>query len=165
VPLLLGLGAASAALGRKFTSRMMKAGAVLVLALGLVMVGRGFTLSGLQPIGAPGGGDKNPQGDVSVVADGVQTVTTTLSAAGYPEFTVQAGVPVRWNLKVPAGTLTGCNRTVVVPAYGIEMPLKVGDNWIDFTPTSTGTIPFSCWMGMIDSRIHVVAPAEPTRNG
>ncbi len=165
VPLLLGLGAASAALGRRFSSRMMKAGAVLVLALGVVMVGRGFTLSGLQPLGASGSTDKMPQGIVSVVSDGVQTVTTTLSAAGYPEFTVQAGVPVHWDLKVPAGTLTGCNRTVVVPAYNVQKALQVGDNWIDFTPTATGTIPFSCWMGMVDSRIHVVAPAAPTSNG
>lgn len=165
VPLLLGLGAASAALGRRFTSRMMKVGAVVVLALGIVMIGRGFTLSGLQPIGASGQDVPGAQGIVSVVEDGVQTVTTTLSAAGYPAFTVQTGVPVRWDLKVPAGTLTGCNRTVVVPAYGIERALEVGDNWIEFTPTATGTVPFSCWMGMIDSSIHVVAAGTPTAQG
>jgi sulfite exporter TauE/SafE/copper chaperone CopZ len=160
VPLLLGLGAASVVLGRRFTARMMKVGAVLVLALGVVMIGRGFTLSGFAPVTAPGQTPTVTSGvDPSVKGD-TQVVTTELSAAGYPEFTVNAGVPVHWNLKVSAGTLTGCNKTIVVPAYRIQRNLKVGDNWIDFTPTKSGTVPFSCWMGMIQSRIHVVDAAN-----
>jgi len=31
-----------------------------------------------------------------------------------------------------------------------------GDNIIEFTPTETGTIPYSCWMGMIKSNITIV---------
>ena len=156
VPLLLGLGAASAVLGRRFTTRMMKVGAVLVLALGVVMIGRGFTLSGFAPVEALGQTPTVTAGADPSVKEGVQVITTELSSAGYPEFTVTQGVPVHWNLKVPAGTLTGCNKTVVVPAYKIQRNLKVGDNWIDFTPTKSGTVPFSCWMGMIQSQIHVV---------
>jgi sulfite exporter TauE/SafE/copper chaperone CopZ len=156
VPLLLGLGAASAVLGRRFTARMMKVGAVLVLALGVVMIGRGFTLSGFAPVAALGQTPTVTSGADPSVKEGVQVITTVLTSAGYPEFTVTQGVPVHWNLKVPAGTLTGCNKTVVVPAYKIQRNLKVGDNWIDFTPISSGTVPFSCWMGMIQSQIHVV---------
>jgi plastocyanin domain-containing protein len=31
-----------------------------------------------------------------------------------------------------------------------------GENIIEFTPEKTGTIPYSCWMGMIGSSIEVV---------
>lgn len=34
--------------------------------------------------------------------------------------------------------------------------LQPGDNVIEFTPTETGTFAYSCWMGMIRSRITVV---------
>jgi len=47
VPLMLGLGAASAMLGGRFTGGMMKLSAVLVLLLGLIMLQRGLLLSGI----------------------------------------------------------------------------------------------------------------------
>ena len=48
VPLMFGLGALSSLLSSKFTSRMMKVSAALVLLLGLVMVNRGLALSGVN---------------------------------------------------------------------------------------------------------------------
>ena len=36
------------------------------------------------------------------------------------------------------------------------MLVTEGDTVIEFTPTSSGTFPFSCWMGMIRSKITVV---------
>lgn len=46
VPLMFGFGAVSALLSRKFTGRMMKVSAALVIALGIVMTGRGLSLVG-----------------------------------------------------------------------------------------------------------------------
>lgn len=47
VPLMLGLGSAVAALGRRFTKTVMTVGAVLVVVLGLAMLSQGGSLSGL----------------------------------------------------------------------------------------------------------------------
>jgi sulfite exporter TauE/SafE/copper chaperone CopZ len=51
VPLMLGLGSLVSALGRRFTQAVMRAGAVLVAALGLAMLSQGGSLSGLLPPG------------------------------------------------------------------------------------------------------------------
>ena len=79
-----------------------------------------------------------------------------MSYNGYDSITVKAGIPVRWNLKVPEGVLTGCNNAIVIPEYGIEKTLQAGDNIIEFTPEEPGTVQFTCWMGMIRSEINVV---------
>lgn len=65
-------------------------------------------------------------------------------------------------IKAEKSSLNGCNNSIIIPAYGIEKPLAVGDNIIEFTPTESGTIPFSCWMGMIRSSITVTDTAAGT---
>ena len=86
----------------------------------------------------------------------LQSVTSGMSSGGYESITVKAGIPVRWNLKVPDGALTGCNSAIVIPEYGIEKTLQTGDNIIEFTPVEEGTVQFSCWMGMIRAEIKIV---------
>lgn len=49
VPLMLGLGSAVSALGKKFTHKVMTVGAVLVVVLGLAMISQGGALSGWLP--------------------------------------------------------------------------------------------------------------------
>ncbi len=49
VPLLLGLGSAVSALGKRFAQKVMSVGAVLVVVLGLAMLSQGGSLSGLLP--------------------------------------------------------------------------------------------------------------------
>lgn len=46
-PLLIGLGSATSLLGGKLTAKMMKVSALVILALGFVMISRGFALSGI----------------------------------------------------------------------------------------------------------------------
>ncbi len=48
VPLMFAFGATSAYLGKKFTAKMMKVSAVLVMVLGVIMLHRGFSLSGID---------------------------------------------------------------------------------------------------------------------
>lgn len=94
--------------------------------------------------------------DKAVLDGNVQNITSELTANGYPDLAVQAGVPVRWNLHAAPGTINSCNNALVIPAYGVEVELKEGDNIIEFTPDKSGTIPYSCWMGMINANILVV---------
>jgi len=54
VPLMFGLGAISSIAGGKFTQKMMRISAVLVIVLGVVMFNRGLSLSGYSfPISMP----------------------------------------------------------------------------------------------------------------
>ena len=86
----------------------------------------------------------------------LQKINSSMSYNSYDSITVKAGIPVRWNLKVPEGILTGCNNAIIIPQYGIEKELQEGDNIIEFMPKETGNVPFSCWMGMIRSEIKIV---------
>lgn len=159
VPLMFGLGALSSALGKKFTHKVMTVGAVLVVVLGMSMFSQGWSLSGWSlPALLPDSLTPNSgTAENSVkVEDGVQIVNSTLSSGRYPSITVQAGLPVKWMIDAPQGSVNGCNNRVFIPEYNIEYQFKTGENVIEFTPSKTGSFPFSCWMGMIRGTIKVV---------
>jgi hypothetical protein len=189
IPLMFALGAASSALsnatssvkGQVFSRRVMQAGAFLVAALGLVMFSSGWSLSGFtNPLdaaaslksasaqeqsaqAAPGASASRTQDSsppVSVIQNGVQIVNSTLQRTRYPAITVQQGIPVRWIINAPPGSITGCNNRMIIREYGIQYTFKQGDNVIEFTPTSAGRFSYSCWMAMIYSTITVLAVAE-----
>jgi uncharacterized protein len=126
---------------------------ILLVVVVLAVVAAGAVLAmnkGLFSADSAAGADK------AVLEGNVQNITSELTANGYPDLVVQAGVPVRWNLHAAAGTINSCNNALVIPAYGIEVELREGDNIIEFTPDKTGTIPYSCWMGMINADVLVV---------
>jgi sulfite exporter TauE/SafE len=177
VPLMLAFSLASAFLPRKIIPGMIKASSVLVMFLGLITLGRAAALSGIalpefgspRPVlaqisaGVPGssiaGEPKSADADAPVQAalnGGVQSVLTDFGSSGYYlPFTVQAGIPVKWTIRVKADGLNGCNNPITIPSYGIKKTLVPGDNLIEFTPKKEGVIPYTCWMGMISSRITV----------
>ncbi|HYH05194.1 MAG TPA: sulfite exporter TauE/SafE family protein, partial [Bacillota bacterium] len=156
VPLMFGLGAISTILSRKFTGRMLKFSAILVIVLGLVMVNRGLSLSGKTFAISDGGS----QAAVAQLQGTIQTVTTGFDQGRYQPFVVQKGVPVRWIIQARPEDLNGCNNPIAIPEYGIEKRLVPGENIIEFTPTKEGNITYTCWMGMISSNIKVVKDLE-----
>ena len=156
VPLMFALGAASSALGKRFTKKVMTVGAVLVAVLGLSMLSQGLSLSGATLFDAPTF-SANTQGiSPANIENGVQMVGSTLLARGYPHITVEVGKPVIWTITAPEGSINGCNNRMIIQEYGIEYSFQPGDNVIEFTPTKTGKFPYSCWMGMIHGTITVV---------
>ncbi len=167
VPFMFCLGALSSALGKKFTGKFMTVGAVLVVVLGMSMFSQGWSLSGWSiPKVLPnsqGTGD-SPESNITI-EDGVQIVNSTLSSGSYPTITVQAGMPVKWVIDAPEGSINGCNNRIFIPEYNIEYQFKKGKNVIEFTPSKTGTFSFSCWMGMIRSTIHVVESGSELPTG
>ena len=92
--------------------------------------------------------------------EGVLEIKTELDGYGYPAITVEKGVPVKWTILAEEADLTFCNNEITIPALNITKSLVAGENVIEFTPTETGTIPYSCWMGMIRSSITVVEDLE-----
>lgn len=204
VPLMLGLGSFVTALGKRFTKKVMTAGAVLVVVLGLAMLSQGGSLSGLISddlmliiilvlclVGMASvlpfkkavyksaavsaaicagvlilfswnlwrTSDYNTinagtEGKATV-ADGVQTVTSTLLPGRYPDITIRQGLPVKWIINAPQGSINGCNYKIFIPEYGLEHSFKTGENVIEFLPDKEGTYQYSCWMGMIRGKITV----------
>ena len=178
VPLMLVFGLTATLLPRKFVPVMVKASAVLVMFLGVVTFARAASLAGIalpsissMPAAAfvspnnagntaAGGNASNPDA-VNVglikatVSGGRQTVLTEFKDGQYVPFAVQAGLPLTWTIRISADDLNGCNNELVIPAYNIRKKLEPGDNVIEFTPSKTGRIGYSCWMGMIRSSITV----------
>jgi len=155
VPLMFGFGAISSFLSGKFTHRMMKVSAVLVMILGVIMLSRGFNLSGFNFVNNITYAASNSS-NIAKVEGAVQTVTTKLESGRYTPFIVQKGIPVKWTIQASANDINGCNETITVPKYGISKKLIPGDNLIEFIPDEDGNIPYTCWMGMISSNINVV---------
>ena len=159
LPLMFGLGAIVTMLGNKFTKKMMKISAVLVVVLGVIMLGRGLVLSGITfPTNSPvaAAATSTAASAEDSVEDGAQNITSALTSRGYPDITVKKGVPVVWNLQADSSNINGCNRTLVISEFDLQVKLQAGDNIIKFTPTESGTITYSCWMGMQTGKITVV---------
>jgi sulfite exporter TauE/SafE/copper chaperone CopZ len=198
VPLMFGIGAVSSLLsgasrGRAFAAIVTKAGAILVMVMGLTMFTYGSNLSGfpspgdfisldfisldfipgfagtsraaVNPPAVKAGWKGNAaftpsEGTPFQIENGVQIVSSTLGGGRYPAITVQAGVPVKWTINAPAGSINGCNNRMIIREYGIEHRFTPGENVIEFTPVRTGKFPYSCWMGMIRSSITVVEEGQ-----
>jgi sulfite exporter TauE/SafE/plastocyanin domain-containing protein/copper chaperone CopZ len=155
VPLMFGFGAISSLLSNKFTHKMMKVSAVLVMILGVIMLNRGFNLSGFaftSGITAKA----SSSASVAKIDGNSQVITTKLQSGSYTPFTVQKGIPVKWTIQADASQINGCNGTVTIPSLGISKTLQPGNNEIDFTPAAEGNILYTCSMGMISSNITVV---------
>lgn len=153
VPLMFGFGAISSFLSSKFTHKMMKVSAVLVMVLGFIMVNRGLILSGFNVAFAASG-----SGNVAKIEGSIQKVTTKLESDKYASIIIQKGIPVKWIIKAEKGSLNRCNNKILIPEYNIEnLVLVPGNNVIEFTPGKEGRFTYSCWMGMITGSIRVVA--------
>lgn len=157
VPLMFGFGAVSTMLSGKFTHKMMKVSAVLVIVLGVIMANRGMALSGFSLPSMPFSVNSGAQGSsVATIQGDIQIVTTKLSPGRYEPITVQKGIPVKWIIQAQKGDINGCNNEIVIPKLNKKKKFEAGDNIIEFTPTEAGTFAYSCWMGMIRSEITVV---------
>jgi plastocyanin domain-containing protein len=142
----------------------MRAGAVLITAMGLTMFSNGWNLGGFASPAdffAAKFGARQSQGESAVfepvIQNGAQIINSTLLPGRYPAITVQEGIPVRWTINAPQGSINGCNNRMLIREYGIEHSFKTGDNVIEFTPSRAGRFSYSCWMGMIRSSITVAA--------
>ena len=88
--------------------------------------------------------------------NGVQVVESQLSSGKYPSISVKKDVPVKWIINATEDSINGCNYKIYINSYGIEHTFQKGENIIEFTPTKSGNIGYSCWMGMIKGNINVV---------
>lgn len=151
LPVMNIFGAALSVLSTNFTKRILKASALIVVILGVIMISRGMTLSGvgfnMNSVSAalsPATG----QGPINITGN-VQHISMVVDASGWTpdRFVLKKGVPVQWTIDVRQ--LTSCNNEIIVPAYNLDIKLKQGLNTVQFTPDKEGVVSWSCWMGMI----------------
>ncbi len=164
VPLLFTFGAISSFLSKKFNARVMTVSAVLVILLGVAMFQNGTSLSGFNIFPSASISGQVQSNNIAVVDNGVQVVRSKITSGSYEPIVVQKGIPVKWTIQADDGTINGCNNSIIIPKLKIQKRLATGDNVIEFTPTDSTTIAFSCWMGMIRSKITVVDDLGDTEN-
>lgn len=93
----------------------------------------------------------------SINTEGKQEVVVDVTSNGYKSSvnTLKAGVPVRLTLKT--NNTVGCSRSFVIPDLKISKVLKeTGEEVLEFTPTKTGRLSFTCSMGMFSGEFNVI---------
>lgn len=154
LPVMLGFGSLTTLISHKTTAKILKISAIIVLVLGLVTLNRGLALTG-SPFSFDSikesliGTAIGTSSGSATIANGTQEINMEVTASGWTPnvFTLKKGVPVKWNINVKQ--LTGCNNEILVNDYGLDIKLKEGMNVVEFTPDKTGTVRWSCWMGML----------------
>ncbi|MFA6255075.1 MAG: sulfite exporter TauE/SafE family protein [Patescibacteria group bacterium] len=147
IPLMFGFGAFISYLSKSYMKKIIKISAVVVGLLALVMINRGLTNFGW---GVSFGHGTMINQKQSNNPGNYQVVNMYLTYGGYDPnvLPVKKGIPVRWVINVKQ--LSGCTSSIVLHGgYNISRQLQMGENIIEFTPTQTGEIPFSCGMQMV----------------
>ncbi|MFP3041995.1 heavy metal transporter [Treponema primitia] len=121
--------------------------------------------SGAAVARIPAAAGSGPYRNPAEVQGGEQIIATTFSSRRYVPITVQVGIPVKWTISMEQGSLNGCNGAMIIPKFNVRQRLKVGSTVVEFTPTETGNIAYSCWMGMIRSTITVVENLSAESSG
>jgi uncharacterized protein len=144
LPGLLSVGAISSFAKGKVQKYFVRFAAVLVILLGVFSISAGLNLAGINPATISFGSGDTP----APIVNGVQVVQMKVEGLEYfpSKFTVVEGVPVRW--EIDGRNAAGCAKVITIPKLGKTEYLTDGIKVIEFTPTETGTISFSCTMGM-----------------
>ncbi|MDD1622142.1 MAG: sulfite exporter TauE/SafE family protein [Methylococcaceae bacterium] len=168
LPLLLGFGFLTSLLSGNLTPKLLKASGVIVMALGVIMMNRGLAVTGsgidFNTLVARVSQHLSPTAAESPYCDTEQTINMEVLKTRFSpnKFTLRKGIPVKWVIN--GKELNECNKAIVVPRYGLDIQLKPGIQVIEFTPTETGVVPWSCWMGMIPGTFIVVEDTRQTKD-
>ncbi|HOX40866.1 MAG TPA: sulfite exporter TauE/SafE family protein [bacterium] len=162
MPGLLGIGGLTAVMKGLFAKRFFKFAGMLVTILAVINISNGLNLTGVTAkifnisFGSSDGGSATAGKDLPPVVDGYQVVKMTQESGGYSpnSFTVQKDVPVRWIIS--SVDSNSCAASIYSKAINLRKFLKEGENVVEFTPKETGTIAFSCSMGMYTGKIKVI---------
>jgi sulfite exporter TauE/SafE/copper chaperone CopZ len=161
LPVLISLGIGSSSMAKKAEYGFAKkfVGVLIVLLAffnfnnGLSLAGSKFTFNNL--FSNPANAQVAEEVQSADSAETVQVVKMDVDYTFKPnEFRIKQGVPVRWEIN--GVNITGCSDEVIIPSLNITSgKLNDGLNVVEFTPTESGVLPFSCWMGMIHGRFIV----------
>ena len=163
LPVLFSVGFGSSYVQNKKFGFLKKFIAAIIIFFALYSLNSGLSISGSKYsvdfwskfTNKINVGDTNDGGSL-IDEDGYQIVKLDIDYTfKQNEFRIKKDIPVKFI--VNAIRVTGCSDEVIIRRLGLTTgKLKNGDQGlIEFTPTATGVIPFSCWMGMINGRFIV----------
>jgi plastocyanin domain-containing protein len=69
-------------------------------------------------------------------------------------FTIKKGIPVKWI--ITSKSAFTCAASIISPKLGVRKNLQLGENIIEFTPSESGNIRFTCSMGMYGGSFNVI---------
>ncbi len=161
-PTFLILGFLATRMRGKYQRLFGAIAALAILFVGLVSLDGGLNLIGsplapsrmLASLVQPRGLNLANQVVKATVVNGVQEVNINAENNGYfPNyFGAQKEQPIR--VKVSTNNVYGCTRAFVIPSMGIQEILpETGEKIIDLPAQSSGTIYFTCGMGMYNGAI------------
>ena len=159
-PLFLAMGMAALALFKK--KAFAYTAALVILILGLLSINTGQVLRGSAHTfqnyrQALTSSTPKTKGRVAGIKNGIQEVTINIADSGYTADTqiLVANVPVK--AKLVTNNVRGCARSFTIPAIGFSKVLpQTGTEYIEFTPTKTGKLVYTCSMGMYTGSFNVI---------
>jgi len=157
MPGLFGFGVIGSYISKGASKHILRVSAFLVAVLGVVMLSRGMALMGVQILPET----RDSEYVRSQINGEVQTVSIELQSGSFQAIEVYEGIPVEWIIHADQENLNDCNNEIIVPEYDLDIKLEAGDTLASFTPEEQGEYVYTCWMGMIKSKIRVVGNPDP----
>ena len=171
LPVMIGFGFFTSFISSKATQKILKISGALVIILGLIMLNTGLALNGqgydartLVTSISPKTTTSASSNNIAIQKNGYQEIRMDVISSGWSpnKFILKKGVPVKWI--ITGKELTSCNNAIQVPKLGLKFNIKKGEQIIEFTPTESGSIPWSCWMGMIQGTFIVKDNIDITKS-
>ncbi|TSC52408.1 MAG: Heavy metal transport/detoxification protein [Parcubacteria group bacterium LiPW_41] len=155
-PGLLSIGGLTSTLKGSTAKKFFKVAGIVVVLFALFNLSNSLTLAGINI----GGKTLSIKDENVELVDGQQVVRMKQKNNGYfpNSFTVRQGIPVRWVIESDGPY--SCAASILMRKFGISKNLAQGENVIEFTPTESGAIPFSCGMGMYTGVFNVIGKDE-----
>lgn len=147
-PGLLGVGGITSFSSGAFAKKFFRFTGVLVLLLALFNISNGYTLMSL-------GNSTKITPSAGPISDEVQEIRMTQSDKGYApnEFHIKPNMKTRWIIN--ATNPYSCSSQLTAPSIGVTKNLEQGENIVEFVSPASGTVRFSCSMGMYTGKIIV----------
>jgi sulfite exporter TauE/SafE len=159
-PLMLGFGTVSGMLSARFKQRMLTVAALVIVALGLVMLNRGLLIVGspvtAQSVQQSVFGAPAATGEIQRGADGVAEIPITISGTQFQPntFALPEGEPVR--LVVDRQEDNACSDELAIPQLGVLADLApFATTVVDVPAAPGGNYTLTCGMGMMYGLLQV----------
>lgn len=152
-PVFFALAYLFTSLGAKLERGLLVVTAVLVLALGVISFDSGLNLLG-APVSISRLISQQTAEQASLDGNGEAVVRINVENSQYSPNVVlaKAGVPIR--LELVTNDIHSCTRAFTIPALDVaEILPATGVKVVNIPPQSTGTVTFSCSMGMYSGKI------------
>lgn len=161
LPLMMGFGFLASALSKQFAPRLVRASGLIVVALGVIMLNRGYAMvdGGTDLHAAMGhGGGPAP---VAGAGAAPRAVHMTIDRPGpvTEQPALQLGLPVEWMLMGEG--VASCGSRIALPTLQLEFAVQPGMSTIEFTPTQEGLLPWQCEAGGIQGAFRVEQAESP----